>query len=65
MSAAKLMREAADILNSPAAMQIRYLETLQTMSQHAGTKVIFLPSAGSSLGGPENLNMITDGAHRK
>jgi erythrocyte band 7 integral membrane protein len=50
VAAAKLMREAADILNSPAAMQIRYLETLQTMSQQAGTKVIFLPSASGGGG---------------
>ena len=44
VNAAKLMREAADILNSPAAMQIRYLETLQSMASHAGVKVIFMPT---------------------
>lgn len=44
VNSAKLMREAADILNSPAAMQIRYLETLQTMSSNAGVKVIFMPT---------------------
>jgi erythrocyte band 7 integral membrane protein len=48
VNAAKLMREAADILNSPAAMQIRYLETLQQMSSHAGTKIIFMPAGSSS-----------------
>ncbi|KAI9142457.1 hypothetical protein BKA69DRAFT_1068452, partial [Paraphysoderma sedebokerense] len=31
VSAAKLMREASDILNTPAAMQIRYLDVLATM----------------------------------
>lgn len=39
--AAKLMREASDILSTPAAIQIRYLETLSTMAKHPGTKIIF------------------------
>lgn len=42
--AAKLMREASDILATPAAMQMRYLETLQNMAHHAGAKVIFMPT---------------------
>lgn len=44
------MREAADILSSPSAMQIRYLETLTTLSKAPRTKVVFLPSenGGSS-----------------
>ncbi|KAI8888559.1 hypothetical protein K501DRAFT_282669 [Backusella circina FSU 941] len=47
VEAAKLMRDAANILNTPAAMQIRYLETLQQMSRSdTGEKTIFvtLPS---------------------
>ena len=55
VNSAKLMREAADILNSPAAMQIRYLETLQSMASHAGVKVIFMPTdggVGTSFSGP-------------
>ncbi|KAJ3107799.1 hypothetical protein HDU97_003147 [Phlyctochytrium planicorne] len=53
VESAKLMREASDILNTPAAMQIRYLETLANMSKNAGTKVIFMPTntTGGS-GGP-------------
>ncbi|KAI8080138.1 uncharacterized protein B0P05DRAFT_579087 [Gilbertella persicaria] len=44
VEAAKLMRDAADILNTPAAIQIRYLETLQAMSRNSsGTKTIFVP----------------------
>jgi regulator of protease activity HflC (stomatin/prohibitin superfamily) len=39
VDAAKLMREASDILNTKAAMQIRYLETITQMSKNAGTKV--------------------------
>ena len=48
VQAARLMREASDILNTPAAMQIRYLETLTAMSHQAGTKVIFMPADPSS-----------------
>lgn len=43
VKAARLMREASDILNTPAAMQIRYLETLIDMSKNPGEKVIFMP----------------------
>jgi regulator of protease activity HflC (stomatin/prohibitin superfamily) len=43
VKAARLMREASDILNTPAAMQIRYLETLIDMSKNSGNKVIFMP----------------------
>lgn len=37
------MRQAADILASPAAMQIRQLEALQTMAKTASSKVVFVP----------------------
>ncbi|KAI8145937.1 hypothetical protein BJV82DRAFT_29798 [Fennellomyces sp. T-0311] len=54
VEAAKLMREAADILSTPAAMQIRYLETLTSMSRAGqGPKTIFMPMPGS--GGPKSL----------
>lgn len=43
VDSAKLMRQAADILASPAAMQIRQLEALQTMAKSANSKVIFVP----------------------
>jgi hypothetical protein len=52
VESAKLMRAAADILNSPAAMQIRYLDTLKTMSGQSGTKVIFMPPSFAEVGGP-------------
>jgi erythrocyte band 7 integral membrane protein len=39
------MRQAADILASKAAMQIRYLEAMQSMAKSANSKVIFMPSA--------------------
>lgn len=37
------MRTAADILSSPAAMQIRQLEALQNMAKSASSKVVFVP----------------------
>ncbi|KAK4154480.1 stomatin-like protein 3 [Chaetomidium leptoderma] len=45
VEAAKLMRQAADILSSAPAMQIRYLEAMQAMAKSANSKVIFLPGA--------------------
>lgn len=60
VQAARLMREASDILNTPAAMQIRYLETLTAMSHQAGTKVIFMPADPE--GGMNKMvkNMVLD-----
>ena len=46
VEAAKLMRQAADILSSAPAMQIRYLEAMQAMAKSANSKVIFLPGPG-------------------
>lgn len=67
VDAARLMRQAADILASPAAMQIRQLESLQAMAKTSSAKVIFVPMnlndlnntglAGSSGGGS---GMTTD-----
>ena len=60
VESAKLMREAADILSTPAAMQIRYLDTLTAMSRSGqGPKTIFMPMPGS--GSTRSLG-ITDSA---
>jgi len=53
VESAKLMRQAADILASKAAMQIRYLEAMQQMAKSSNSKVIFMPSASG-------LNSMTD-----
>lgn len=45
VESARQMRKASDILSSPAALQIRYLDALQNMSKNAGTRVIFMPSS--------------------
>ncbi|KAJ1962630.1 hypothetical protein GGI12_002535 [Dipsacomyces acuminosporus] len=43
VDAAILMREAAEILNTPAAMQMRTLDSLVTMAKTNNTKVLFVP----------------------
>ncbi|KAJ2026322.1 hypothetical protein IWW57_003077 [Coemansia sp. S610] len=43
VDAAMLMREAAEILNTPAAMQIRTLDSMVMMAKAANTKVLFVP----------------------
>lgn len=47
VESAKLMRKAADILESKAAMQIRYLDAMQNMAKYSNSKVIFMPSANA------------------
>ncbi|KAL7922008.1 SPFH domain family protein [Trichoderma austrokoningii] len=49
VESAKLMRQAADILSSAPAMQIRYLEAMQAMAKSANSKVIFLPGSSQPL----------------
>ena len=53
VDAARLMRQAADILASKPAMQIRQLEALQNMAKSAHSKVIFVPMSliGENSGG--------------
>jgi erythrocyte band 7 integral membrane protein len=64
VESAKLMRQAADILSSAPAMQIRYLEAMQAMAKSANSKVIFLPATNQTVqsemqniaaGGPSNV----------
>ena len=45
VESAKLMRQAADILSSAPAMQIRYLEAMQAMAKTANSKVVCLYNA--------------------
>ncbi|CAI2178960.1 138_t:CDS:10 [Funneliformis geosporum] len=68
VDAAKLMRQAAELLNSPAAMQIRYLETMSSMSKASGTKVIFMPYStdGSVSGSSGNkIDPVTASAYQQ
>ncbi|KLU91508.1 erythrocyte band 7 integral membrane protein [Magnaporthiopsis poae ATCC 64411] len=55
VESAKLMRQAADILSSAPAMQIRYLEAMQAMAKTANSKVIFLPAANQTMPTPQQF----------
>ncbi|KAM3127835.1 hypothetical protein pb186bvf_020066 [Paramecium bursaria] len=50
VESAKLMKEAAEALNSKAAMQIRFLETLQMLAKGPAQKLMFLPLSADSQG---------------
>lgn len=54
------MRQAADILSSAPAMQIRYLEAMQAMAKSANSKVIFLPAANQTMGNALNAAMAAN-----
>jgi len=56
VEAAKLMRQAADILSSAPAMQIRYLEAMIQMAKTSNSKVIFLPAANQTMPGTPAFN---------
>jgi erythrocyte band 7 integral membrane protein len=62
VESAKLMRQAADILSSAPAMQIRYLEAMQAMAKSANSKVIFLPAANQTIPTSAMNAALQDGA---
>jgi len=55
VQSAKFMREAAEVLNTDAAMQIRYLETLEDLSRGPNAKLVFWPATYSNVGLDENV----------
>ncbi|GAA6042657.1 hypothetical protein JCM8097_008272 [Rhodosporidiobolus ruineniae] len=64
VDSARLMREAADILSSPAAIQIRQLESLQAMAKTANSKVLFVPMnlMGGGASGSADSGLINNSA---
>ncbi|ORZ32036.1 hypothetical protein BCR44DRAFT_120136, partial [Catenaria anguillulae PL171] len=44
VAAAELMRKAADVLDSEAAMSFRFLDTLKHISATPGTRLVFVPA---------------------
>lgn len=60
VEASKLMRQAADILSSAPAMQIRYLEAMQAMAKSANSKVIFLPATNHTMPTQAQFNASLD-----
>ncbi|ORX50891.1 hypothetical protein DM01DRAFT_1307964 [Hesseltinella vesiculosa] len=57
VDSAKLMAQTAALLNSPAAMQIRYLETMSSLSKAPNTRVIFMPHQGDD-SSQSNTNLL-------
>jgi len=50
VQSARLMREAAEILGTDAAMQIRFVETLESLTKSPNAKMVFFPSDYKQLG---------------
>jgi erythrocyte band 7 integral membrane protein len=57
VQAARLMKKSADILNTPAAMQVRYLEALAGLGKVSNPKVLFFPSDYKQVGG-QSVNLL-------
>jgi len=47
------MRSAADILNTPSAMQVRFLEYLTGLGRVSNPKVLFFPADFKSVAAPK------------
>lgn len=62
VKSAHMMREAADQLNTPAAMQMRQLETYKILAESENAKIIFMPGMAGTL---DNVtaNLVADQAH--
>lgn len=50
VESARLMKEASDILSTDAAMQIRYLESLESIARTANPKYVFFPADYREMG---------------
>ena len=55
VQAARLMRNAADILNTPAAMQVRYLEAITNVAKVPNPKVVFFPADYKQVGNDSGM----------
>ena len=57
VQAAKLMRNASDILNTPSAMQIRYLDSITNIGKVGNPKILFFPSDYKQIGSKALMQM--------
>lgn len=58
VEAAKLMREASEFLNTPAAFQMKYLETLDNMAKNPKTRVVYTSGTEGGLEKVMNAYLI-------
>lgn len=64
VKSAQLMRQAADVLSTDAAMQIRQLEVVERLAMNPNSKLVFLPGMldGARPGPSININTASSGA---
>lgn len=60
VESAKLMREAADILASESAMQIRYLEHISKLASSNNSKIVFFPAANQTMPTLSNVTALNN-----
>jgi len=60
VQAAKLMRTASDMLSTPSAMQIRYLESISNVGKAGNPKIVFFPSDYKQIGSKALANMSSN-----
>lgn len=60
VESAKLMREAADILASESAMQIRYLEHISKLASSNNSKIVFFPASNQSLASLNTVSAVNN-----
>jgi regulator of protease activity HflC (stomatin/prohibitin superfamily) len=59
VEAAKLMREAAEALNSPAAMQLRGLDTLRVIAASSSARTVFVPMPSNMVAYDASVNALS------
>ncbi len=60
VESAKLMREAADILASESAMQIRYLEHISKLASSNNSKIVFFPASNQTMPSLSNVTALNN-----
>lgn len=60
VKSAHLMREAADQLNTPAAMQMRTLDTYKILAESENSKLIFLPACTNNFVDTLSANVVAN-----
>lgn len=58
VQSAKLMRNSSEILNTPAAMQIKYLECINAVAHASNPKIVFYPSDYKQVGSKQLANTM-------
>ncbi len=65
VQSANMMKEAADLLNSPSAMQMRMLDTYKILAESETAKIIFLPTMDITQSSHLTNNLIANEIYPK